>query len=212
MEASGANRATAPADFEGGQRILVVDDQASIRETLAELLEIEGYRVETAPDGLAALRRLHQAKPDVMLVDLMMPGLDGWSLVRACRADPTLTDLSVIVMSARLDAAQSVAGLGVRACLTKPFELDELLDVLEDSCTAASRCATCDAIGTTRQLRVFAEGARVVQWALCTSCWKRLEAGFHRLRRGGSFAEYLGRPGFCITDSELHGYLRVAQH
>ncbi len=113
-------------------RILVVDDEATIRETIAELLEIEGYRVETARDGLDALRRLRQAKPDVIVVDLMMPRLDGWGLVRACRADPALADLPVIAMSARPDVAQSVAGLDVQVCLTKPFQVDELLAALED--------------------------------------------------------------------------------
>ncbi len=124
-------------------RILVVDDEPTIRETIAELLEIEGYRVETAQDGLDALRRLREAKPDVIVVDLMMPKLDGWGLVRACRADPVLVDLPVIAMSARPDVTQSVAGLDVQVCLIKPFEVDELLAALEDIWKVGSRCASC---------------------------------------------------------------------
>jgi DNA-binding response OmpR family regulator len=124
------DRARTLAEPARSRHILVVDDEPVIRETLGELLEIDGYLVETAQNGLDALRRLRQRRPDVLVLDLMLPVLDGWDVLRACRADPMLTDLPIIVMSARPDVAESVAGLDVQACLTKPFEFDELLDSL----------------------------------------------------------------------------------
>jgi CheY-like chemotaxis protein len=141
----------------------------------------------------------------------MMPVLDRWGVLRACRPDPVLGDLPVIVMSTRPDAAESVAGLDVQACLTKPFEVDVSLDALEEIWNIGSRCATCDGPHATQHLLVFVEGARIADWALCTSCWQMLQTGFGRLRPGESMAQYLGQPGFCITDLELHGYLRVGQ-
>jgi CheY-like chemotaxis protein len=204
-----ADRASAPPDPAHRQRILVVDDQATIRDTLGELLELEGYLVETAPDGLDALQRLRQWPADAVLLDLMMPVLDGWGFLCARRADPALADLPVIVMSARPDAPQSAAELGVQACLTKPFDLDELLDALEATWKCGRRCTICGRPSAERDLRVFVECARTVDWALCTSCWYVLETGFHRSRPGRSLDEYLRRPAFCITDSEVHACLRV---
>jgi CheY-like chemotaxis protein len=127
-----ADRASTPPDRARGRRILIVDDQATIRRTLGALLELEGYVIETAQDGLDALRCVRRCRPDVVLLDLMMPTLDGWGVLRACRGDPGLADLPVMVMSARSDAAQSVVEFGVQACLTKPFDVDELLDALEE--------------------------------------------------------------------------------
>jgi DNA-binding response OmpR family regulator len=124
------DRASAPGQPTQARHILVVDDEAIIRDTLGELLEIDGYVVETAHDGLDALQHVRKRRPDVLVLDLMLPVLDGWDVLRSCRADPMLSDLPVIVMSARPDVSQSVAGLGVRACLTKPFDFDELLDAL----------------------------------------------------------------------------------
>jgi CheY-like chemotaxis protein len=127
-----ADCASAPTEAARGRHILVVDDEAIIRDTLGELLEIDGYVVETARDGLDALQHLRQHRPGILVLDLMLPVLDGWDVLRTCRADPTLADLPVIVMSARPDVAESVRELGVQACLTKPFEFDELLEAVEE--------------------------------------------------------------------------------
>ncbi len=210
MEASGADDAATSED-RGRRRILVVDDETTIRNTLAELLEIEGYRVDTARDGREALRQLQQVKPDAMLLDLMMPDLDGWDVLRACRANPMLADLRVIVMSARLDAAQSVAGFDVTACLTKPFDVDELLGALEETWKVRAGCSTCGGPNPGNHLRVFVEGARTEDWALCAACWQIVETGFGRLRPDRALAEYLGRPAFSITDAELLACLRFGE-
>src|SRR5262245_35657603 len=82
------------------RHILVVDDEPSLRLLVCMFLESEGYVVETAASGDEALRVLHDRRPDVLLLDLMMPGMDGWEVLRACRAQVDLADLPVIVMSA----------------------------------------------------------------------------------------------------------------
>jgi hypothetical protein len=99
----------------------------------------------------------------------------------------------------------------VQACLTKPFDIVELLDALEETWERLRLCTTCGRQTAERDLRVFAEGARTVEWALCASCWELLEMGFRRGHPRGSLESYLRRPGFCITDSEVHAYLRVGQ-
>jgi hypothetical protein len=114
-------------------------------------------------------------------------------------------------MSARPDASQSVAEFGVQACLTKPFEMEELLDTLEETWKRQRLCAICGRPAAERDVRVFVEGARTVDWAVCASCWNVLETGFRRGHPKGSLELYLRRPGFCITDSEVHAYLRVGR-
>lgn len=192
-----------------GRHLLVADDEATIRLALAEVLELEGYVVETARDGGEALHQLRQRRSDAAVVDLMMPGMDGWALLRACRADPWLLDLPVIVMSARPDASQSVAEFGVQGCLLKPFDVDELLAVLEQTWASLASCAICAASGAAQAVPVFVRQLRPATWRLCARCWSLLEAGFEHSRPAGSLDAYLQRPGFRITDAEVRGYLRL---
>ncbi len=115
------------------RRVLVVDDEAAIRLAIAEILETEGYTVDAARDGAEALASMRQHRPALAIVDLMMPDVDGWSLLRSCRGDPTLADVPVIVMSARPDAPQAAAAAGASLCLIKPFDMDVLLTALDDT-------------------------------------------------------------------------------
>jgi two-component system response regulator MprA len=107
--------------------ILVVDDEPGIRAVLASSLEFEGYAVRTAPDGRAALAEVERSRPDLVLLDVLMPGLDGLTACRRLRAqDP---GLPVLMLTARDLTGDRVAGLdaGADDYLAKPFELDELL-------------------------------------------------------------------------------------
>jgi two-component system, OmpR family, response regulator MprA len=107
--------------------ILVVDDEPCIRAVLASSLEFEGYSVRTAPDGRAALAEVERSRPDLVLLDVLMPGLDGLTACRRLRAqDP---HLPVLMLTARDLTGDRVAGLdaGAEEYLAKPFELDELL-------------------------------------------------------------------------------------
>ena len=104
--------------------ILVADDEPMILDLVVEVLRLEGYATLAARDGLEALELLARGRPDLVLMDVMMPGLDGRAVVRRMRERPELDGVPVILMS----AARPVdpAALGV-AFLPKPFDLDRLL-------------------------------------------------------------------------------------
>ena len=108
-------------------RVLVVDDDRAIRESLARALELEGYDVRLAPDGAAALAAIRADRPDVAVVDLMMPNVDGLTVCRVLRAERDR--LPILMLTARTETADRVAGLdaGADDYLPKPFDLLELL-------------------------------------------------------------------------------------
>jgi DNA-binding response OmpR family regulator len=107
-------------------RALVVDDEASLVRAVAGYLSHEGYTVDTAADGEAALAAAHAAPPDVVVLDLMLPGIDG---IEVCRQLRTFTDAYVIMLTARTEEVDKLIGLSVGAddYLTKPFSPRELV-------------------------------------------------------------------------------------
>ncbi|MGW4425265.1 response regulator transcription factor [Streptosporangium sp. NPDC004631] len=108
-------------------RVLVVDDEPALREALQSSLEFEGYRVGLASDGLAALETLRREPYDLVLLDVMMPRLDGLTACRRLRAAGN--HVPVLMLTARDAVGDRVSGLdaGADDYLVKPFELDELL-------------------------------------------------------------------------------------
>jgi two-component system response regulator MprA len=108
-------------------RVLLADDDRPIRESLVRALELEGYQVTEVADGVAALAAARREKFDVLIIDVMMPGVDGLGVCRVLRADGDATP--VLMLTARVETADRVAGLdaGADDYLPKPFELDELL-------------------------------------------------------------------------------------
>lgn len=109
--------------------ILVVDDEFDMTGTLKAILEGEGYRVETCPDGREALACLRASKPDLVLMDVMMPFMSGFEVLQAMRQTPGLDEVPVVLMSS--------VGLGVRredyqwqSFLSKPFSLDTLIQTV----------------------------------------------------------------------------------
>jgi DNA-binding response OmpR family regulator len=108
------------------QRILVVDDERSIVDFIRLGLQYEGFRVETAGDGQAALRLISEFKPHVVVVDVMMPKLDGLAVAAALKGNK---DTGVIILSAKDDVQDRIKGLEVGAddYLVKPFDFGELL-------------------------------------------------------------------------------------
>jgi two-component system response regulator MprA len=107
--------------------VLIADDDRAIRESLVRALELEGYDVVEVADGVAALTTARRGRFDVLVVDVMMPGVDGLGVCRVLRADGDHTP--VLMLTARVETADRVAGLdaGADDYLPKPFELDELL-------------------------------------------------------------------------------------
>ncbi|HET9595586.1 MAG TPA: response regulator [Anaeromyxobacteraceae bacterium] len=105
-------------------RVLVVEDDPDIREALEEALASEGYEVALATDGAHALRVAHETLPDLILLDLMMPVMNGWAFRAAQRADPALAGIPVIVVSA-VDSDR-IAEVEADGYVCKPFTLQEL--------------------------------------------------------------------------------------
>jgi DNA-binding response OmpR family regulator len=111
--------------------VLVVEDEPAIRGLLSLTLEAEHYDVTTAEDGAQALDQVHRQKPDAILLDLMLPNVDGWQVIEVLDHDTQAAHIPIITMSAvgRWDA---VGERGVKAYLSKPFDIETLLVVLED--------------------------------------------------------------------------------
>ncbi|MCP4867748.1 MAG: response regulator [Proteobacteria bacterium] len=115
-----------------GRRILVVEDDAPIREVLVTTLRLSGYRVASAEDGTVALDVARAYKPELILMDLMLPGADGWELTQEIRSDPLLGAPPVIVLSARVREAdrQRAFDAGAVHFLPKPCRAGDLLEVI----------------------------------------------------------------------------------
>ncbi|HEX7240075.1 MAG TPA: ATP-binding protein, partial [Longimicrobiaceae bacterium] len=130
LPAGGPDPEAAPgagADTAGG-RVLLADDNADMRDYVARLLREAGWEVEAVPDGVAALAAARERAPDLVLSDVMMPGLDGFGLLRELRASPATATLPVVLLSARAGEESRVEGLdaGADDYLVKPFSAREL--------------------------------------------------------------------------------------
>ena len=112
---------------QGRHRVLVVDDEASIRDLLSKTLALAEYDVETAPDGASALDRMRGAMYDLLIADLKMPGMDGLSLIRQVKR--IRADLPIIIITgfSTEDSAIEAVNLGVAGYLTKPFRVPQVL-------------------------------------------------------------------------------------
>jgi DNA-binding response OmpR family regulator len=109
-------------------RVLVVDDEPMVREMLGQELTGAGYVVDLAVDGETALERVHAARPDAILLDLMMPGMNGRQFLQALRAEPAYAHIPVIIMTAVLGLEVNLATLGASEVVEKPFDIDDLLN------------------------------------------------------------------------------------
>jgi PAS domain S-box-containing protein len=143
------DRAIAPAQVE---RVLLADDNADMRDYVRRLLTGRGYVVEAVADGASALAAAQAAPPDLVLSDVMMPGLDGFGLLAALRADAALRAVPVILLSARAGEEAQIEGVGAGAddYLTKPFSARELLARVESNLKLAR--ARREAADVLRQL------------------------------------------------------------
>ena len=106
------------------KRVLVVDDDSSIRELLSTALEDDGYEVVPATNGQDALSVVQRWRPDVIVLDLMMPVMDGWTFAKRLRE---LDEIPIVVLSAVNDIARHAKSLGAAEVVGKPFDLDQLL-------------------------------------------------------------------------------------
>jgi DNA-binding response OmpR family regulator len=110
------------------KRVLVIDDEPTICELIADTLRESGYGVDTAPNGADALEQMRRHVPQAIVLDLMMPRLDAKGFVARMRLEPSFASIPILIVTAAYGAHDAAERLGARACLTKPFELDELVD------------------------------------------------------------------------------------
>jgi len=116
------------------KKILVIEDDANIRESLMELLEMKSYEVVAAENGVDGLRLAAEHKPDLILCDVMMPGLNGYEVIERVRASAELARVPFIFLSAKAMDQDISYGkqLGANSYLTKPFRANELFTVVDD--------------------------------------------------------------------------------
>lgn len=109
-------------------RVLVVDDEPMVRDTLGQVLAEEGYVVDLAVDGASALACVHNARPDAILLDLMMPGMNGRQFLSELRADPDYAKVPVLLMTAVHGMSVNLTAVGASELVEKPFDVDDLLN------------------------------------------------------------------------------------
>jgi len=122
-------------------KVLIVDDEQDILETLQYSLELRGYEVETAVDGLEALDKAKRIPPQVMILDVMLPGCNGYEVSRLLKewmeTDPSATEFPIMLLTARkvdTEEREKFIATWSRAdtCMYKPFEMDEILDTIKE--------------------------------------------------------------------------------
>ena len=178
------------------QRILVVDDDRQIVRLVQSYLEQAGYVVLTAADGATALRTIRTERPDLVVLDLMLPDTDGWAITRTVRSDASLAGLPLVMLTARVEDTDKIVGLelGADDYIAKPFNPRELL--------ARVRAVLRRGGGAPAQLRVIELGAL------------RLDLDRHAVTRDGQALEVtptefdllkvlMEYPGHAFTRAEL---------
>ncbi len=123
---TGAEMTPVPA---GASVVLIIDDDPAVRELMVRFLSKEGFNVQTASNGQEGLRKAKELRPDVITLDIMMPGMDGWAVLTALKADPELIAVPVIVMTMVSDQSLGYA-LGAAEYMTKPIDKDRLVTLL----------------------------------------------------------------------------------
>jgi CheY-like chemotaxis protein len=116
---------------------MVVEDDGDIRQSIAEILEDNAYRAVGAANGQEAFDRLRSAneKPCVILLDIMMPVMDGWQFRALQRDDPELGEIPIVVLTAHANIDEALTRMAAAACLKKPVQLDLLLETIRRFCT-----------------------------------------------------------------------------
>jgi DNA-binding response OmpR family regulator len=123
----------------GSKRILVIDDQPDIRLMCRVNLALEGYEVIEAPDGEAGLDMVFSEQPDLVLLDVMMPGLDGWTVIENVKNDPRTAHIPVVLLTARVQREDEIRGWrsGASDYLAKPFNPSTLSEVVRRALSPA---------------------------------------------------------------------------
>ncbi len=169
--AEGRRETRAPARLprttsRGARSVLVIDDDAIVRDVLGRYLERQGFQVITAADGIEGLTRAREHHPAAITLDIMMPGLDGWTVLAALKGDPDLADIPVVLVTI-VDEKQRGYALGVVEHLVKPVDRERLAAVLRQWCGAPGHVLLVEDDGDIRGL---------MRQALASAGWTISEA------------------------------------
>jgi DNA-binding response OmpR family regulator len=156
------------------KHVLVVEDDDSIRDLLERALSDAAYQVSTAMSGARALESMYAHLPDLLVLDLMMPDMNGWELLREMAQSRELASVPILVVSAAsATGLREAQDLGAPVFLPKPFELDDLLSEVERLTTRPTRqCAWCGQVATSSGDFELHSG-RTLAWAthgVCPRC------------------------------------------
>ncbi len=123
------------------KRVLIVDDEALSRTIMRDFLEMAGYAVAESGDGPEGLAKAKSLRPDIILLDVLMPGLDGYEVCRRLKADPTTSPIPVVFVTVVQDPALNRLAYeaGAVACLMKPFRREALVAIIETALANAAR-------------------------------------------------------------------------
>lgn len=115
------------------RKILIVEDEESLLKLESILLTTRGYRVKGVVDGLSALQEIETDKPDLVLLDIMMPGIDGFEVCQRIKENPLTSDIPVVMLTAKKSSADQARGLevGADAYITKPFKSGKIVEIVE---------------------------------------------------------------------------------
>jgi two-component system, chemotaxis family, chemotaxis protein CheY len=111
--------------------VLIVEDEKALCDLLADVLEADGHTARQAQNGLEALKRIEERRPQIILLDMMMPIMDGWQFISQLRSNPSWATIPVVVMTAVYDMSTLERRTGARAILTKPFDIELILEAVE---------------------------------------------------------------------------------
>ncbi|MBI5200520.1 MAG: response regulator [Elusimicrobia bacterium] len=113
-------------------RLLIIDDEADLVEALAMRFSVSGFDVETAPDGPAGLESAHRRRPDVVLLDVAMPGMSGWDVCRRLKSDPETKGTPVLIMTAAMlrGSEEAARAAGADGVVKKPFDDRRLVETV----------------------------------------------------------------------------------
>lgn len=182
------------------QTILVVDDDKEIARLLRSYLEKAGFDVRVAYDGETAVHALRREKPDLLLLDLMLPDMDGYDITRIVRGDANLQQIPIIMLTARVEDSDKIVGLelGADDYVTKPFNPAEVVARVRAQLRAHGRRARGDGLDT----------------AVFQAAGIQLDTGRREVKINGHLVEltptefgllqtFMESPGFVFTRSEL---------
>lgn len=161
-------------------KVLVVDDEDNIIELIRLGLRYEGFQVETASDGEQGISLAQRINPDLVILDVMMPKIDGIEVLRRLRANPTTRDIPILMLTAKDEVGDRILGLqtGADDYLTKPFDFYELLERIKAILRRQSRARSTQ--GNTS----FDEGSQIIQFGDL-----HMNTATHEVTRSGRLIE-----------------------